>query len=157
MWFYVLGAAVVGVDRFAKWFVTHHRHDGPLLGDLLRLSLTENSGAAFGMLVGARAALVAVSAGAAVALVIANHTLRSGDPRRPWLALLLGGNLGNLVDRVRTGHVVDFLDMGVGSHRWPVYNLADMAIVAGAAGLAVLLRRELVRGGAPADATGDPR
>ena len=156
MWFYVLGAAVVGADRLAKWFVLHHRHDGPLLGDVLRLTLTENAGAAFGMFAGARAVFVTVAAAAAVALAAANHLLPKGDPRRWWLALLWGGNVGNLIDRVQSGRVVDFLDMGVGSWRWPVYNVADVAIVAGAAGLGVLLWRQRRRTGLPGSAPSPP-
>ncbi len=47
------------------------------------------------------------------------------------LVLVLGGAVGNLADRVRLGEVVDFIDMGLGFHRWPVFNVADIAITAG--------------------------
>jgi signal peptidase II len=137
--FYVLSALIVLADQLAKWIVVHRLDNGPLLGDLLRLTLTENTGAAFGLFPGARASFVAISVVAAGGLVWAHHALRAGDRRRPFLALILGGNLGNLVDRVRLGRVVDFFDMGVGTARWPVYNLADVAVVAGAAGLGVIL------------------
>ncbi len=89
MWIYLLGAAVVGADRLAKWFVTHHRLDGPLLGDVLRLTLTEKSAAAFGMLAGDRGvggvrrpvydpAAVAIGTGAAGLAVLAWRGARRG-------------------------------------------------------------------------------
>jgi signal peptidase II len=124
----------------------------PILGDLLRLTHTENTGAAFGLFQGARLSFVIISIAAAIGLGYANHVMRRGDPRRVPLALILGGNLGNLVDRLRLGHVTDFIDMGIGTARWPVYNLADVAVVAGAVGLGVLLMREAPHGRAPVPA-----
>jgi signal peptidase II len=135
--FFALGIAVAAADQVAKWLVVHRLHDGPIAGDLLRLTLTHNTGAAFGLFPGARLSFIVVSVVAALGLVYAHRVLAPGDARRPLLALILGGNLGNLVDRIRLGHVVDFIDMGIGTARWPVYNLADVAVVLGAAGLAV--------------------
>lgn len=157
--FYVLSAVVVVADQLAKWIVVHRLDNGPLLGDLLRLTLTENTGAAFGLFPGARASFVAISVVAAGGLVWAHHVLRPGDRRRPYLALILGGNLGNLVDRLRLGRVVDFLDMGLGTARWPVYNLADVAVVAGAVGLALLLLVDALaaRRAAPEERSADTR
>jgi signal peptidase II len=135
--FFVLGIIVAVVDQVAKWLVIHRLHDGPIAGDLLRLTLTHNTGAAFGLFPGARLTFIVISVVAAVGLVYANRIIGAGDARRPLLALILGGNLGNLVDRIRLGHVIDFIDMGFGSTRWPVYNFADVAVVVGAVGLAL--------------------
>ena len=143
--FYLVCGVVVLADQLTKWLMVHSLHNGPLLGDLLRLTLTENTGAAFGLFPGARIPFIVVSILAALGLGYANTLLRRGDPRRVYLALVLGGNLGNLIDRLRLGHVVDFLDMGFGSARWPVYNLADVAVVAGALGLALLMWRTPAR------------
>jgi signal peptidase II len=75
----------------------------------------------------------------------ANHVLSHFDrARRIPMALILGGTLGNLVDRVRTGRVTDFIDMGIGASRWPTYNVADIAVVVGAVALAVRLVFEMV-------------
>jgi len=52
--------------------------------------------------------------------------------KRASLGLILGGAFGNLVDRVATGKVIDFIDMGVGNYRWPTYNIADIAVTVGA-------------------------
>ena len=143
MIFYFTGIVIVLLDQFSKWLVVHHLENGPIVGDLLRLTLTENTGAAFGLFPGARASFIAISVLAAIGLVYANHVMRGRDRmRRLALALILGGNLGNLFDRVRLGRVTDFIDMGIGTARWPVYNLADVAVVVGALGLGVILLAE---------------
>jgi signal peptidase II len=142
--FYVPGILVVLVDQVSKWFVVHHVDNGPILGDVLRLTLTENTGAAFGLFPGARISFIVISVLAAIGLIYANRVLRGRDPwRRLALGLILGGNLGNLVDRVRSGRVTDFIDMGIGSTRWPVYNFADVAVVAGALVLGLHLLIEM--------------
>lgn len=143
--FYITCLAVIALDQATKWCMLHRGSDRPLLGDVLRLTLTQNTGAAFGLFQGARYAFVAISVLAAGGLVYAHRVLPAHDRRRVWLALILGGNLGNLVDRIRLGHVTDFIDMGIGTARWPVYNVADIAVVTGAAGLGWLLLRPPVR------------
>ena len=57
--------------------------------------------------------------------------------------MILGGALGNLVDRIYPGYVIDFIDMGIGSHRWPVYNIADTAVSVG--GVLLILSFSLSR------------
>ena len=57
------------------------------------------------------------------------------------MALILGGALGNLVDRLRTGQVIDFINVGIGPHRWPVFNVADSAVTVGVIWLALGLAR----------------
>lgn len=71
-----------------------------------------------------------------LAIVLIFHLLRTVDRHDPYLfaalGLILGGALGNLADRIRLGMVIDFLDFYVGSHHWPAFNVADMAISTGA-------------------------
>lgn len=116
------------MDQTSKHWALAALHDGPIeLVGPLRLDLTFNDGAAFS-LGGGRTTLIALLA-VAVSVVIARLGLRAETLR--WgigLGFILGGALGNLVDRaLRTGggflggHVVDFIDVG----RWPVFNLAD--------------------------------
>ena len=123
----ILAAAVVAVDQASKWFVRSRADDLPW--DLFagfRVDLTYNSGISFSRFAGAGNIVVvlvaAVAAGVAVALVLS-------PPRyRPALGVILGGAVGNLIDRLRfDGAVVDF----IGFFGWPSFNVADAAIVVG--------------------------
>jgi signal peptidase II len=112
----------------------------PLVGEWVRLTLVHNTGSAFG-LVSSGWALVAVGA-AVCAAVVAYATVGRGLEAAPGRALpmglVLGGSLGNVLDRVRAGGVTDFIDLRV----WPVFNLADIAITVGIGLLAIgLIRR----------------
>jgi signal peptidase II len=123
----ILAAAVVAVDQASKWLVRSRADDLPW--DLFagfRVDLTYNSGISFSRFAGAGNIVVvlvaAVAAGVAVALVLS-------PPRyRPALGVILGGALGNLIDRLRfDGAVADF----IGFFGWPSFNVADAAIVVG--------------------------
>lgn len=110
----------------------------PVAGDFLRFTYVENRGAAFGLLQDQTAFFVLV--GIVVIGVIAasyRYLPRSGFRLHLALGLQLGGAIGNLIDRVRQGYVVDFVDFGYHSNWWPVFNVADSAIVIGVALLAL--------------------
>jgi signal peptidase II len=110
----------------------------PLVGDYLRLTYVQNRGAAFGLLQDQTAFFVFV--GILVIGVIAasyRYLPRSGFRLHLALGLQLGGAVGNLIDRIRQGYVVDFVDFGYHSNWWPVFNVADSAIVIGVALLAL--------------------
>jgi len=140
----LLGVAVLALalDVISKVIVVATLSDRPplpLLGGLLTLRLTRNSGAAFSIGVGLTVLFALVAIGVVVYILYTARRLRSV----PWaitLGLLLGGACGNLVDRLLRapgplqGHVVDWIELP----HWPVFNLADTAICCGGA-LAVLL------------------
>jgi signal peptidase II len=110
----------------------------PVVGDYLRFTYVENRGAAFGLLQDQTAFFVFV--GVLVVGVIAasyRYLPRSGFRLHLALGLQLGGAVGNLIDRIRQGYVVDFVDFGYHSNWWPVFNVADSAIVVGVALLAL--------------------
>jgi len=110
----------------------------PVAGDFFRFTYVENRGAAFGLLQDQTAFFVLV--GLIVIGVIAasyRYLPRSGFMLHLALGLQLGGAIGNLIDRVRQGYVVDFVDFGYHSNWWPVFNVADSAIVIGVALLAL--------------------
>jgi signal peptidase II len=110
----------------------------PVVGDYLRFTYVENRGAAFGLLQDQTAFFVFV--GVLVIGVIAasyRYLPRSGFRLHLALGLQLGGAVGNLIDRVRQGYVVDFVDFGYHANWWPVFNVADSAIVIGVALLAL--------------------
>jgi signal peptidase II len=110
----------------------------PFAGDYLRLTYTENRGAAFGVLQDQTMFFVLV--GLIVVGVIAasyRYLPRSGFRIHLALGLQLGGAVGNLIDRIRQGYVVDFVDFGYKANWWPVFNVADSAIVIGVTLLAL--------------------
>jgi signal peptidase II len=137
--FLLTAAAVLAVDRISKTVVTgamHLHQSVDVAGDWVRLTYIHNRGAAFGLFPGSRWFLIAVSVLAAA--IVVRAAWRGGRPRiMVPLGLILGGAVGNLIDRVRRGEVVDFLDVGLGAHRWPVFNAADSAVTIGVAWLAV--------------------
>jgi signal peptidase II len=111
-----------------------HRGSVQVVGDLVRLTLVRNPGVAFGVRFGEWAQLPLALLSAVVVVILVGLLLRrrtGSEPAEVALAAIAGGALGNLVDRLRFGTVVDFLDIGVGSTRWPVFNLADSAVTVG--------------------------
>jgi signal peptidase II len=103
----------------------------PLIGDAVRLSRGENSGVAFGLFGGSPLVpWLALLALVGFALYLARPLLES-RAGRVAPGLVLGGGLANLLDRLRDGHVTDYLDVGVGSWRWPTFNVPDAAVTVG--------------------------
>jgi signal peptidase II len=136
-----IAGAVLIVDQLSKaWVVASIAPTEAvrLLGDYLRLIYSRNDGALFGMF-GSSAPILALTSLVVIGLVFVYHA-RSG--RSPLLSialgLLLGGALGNLLDRVQHGFVVDWVDMGLGSLRFWTFNLGDAAIDIGILLLIVL-------------------
>lgn len=103
-----------------------------LLGNLFRLTLGENNGVAFGLFGGSPLVpWLSVLALAAFALFVA-RALPGSRAGGTALGLVLGGGVANLLDRLGDGRVTDYLDAGLGSWRWPTFNLPDVAITLGA-------------------------
>lgn len=127
----------------AVYALVPQRMPHEILGDKLRLTLVYNPGAAFGLHVGeySRWVFMLLTLGALWVLWRLYRTTREGDFARTLaIALVCGGAVGNLIDRVRSSKgVVDFIDVGVGGMRWPTFNVADMAVSVGACLLAYVL------------------
>ena len=115
-----------------------------VIGDLARFTYVRNPGAAMGLVIGGRTLLIAISLVAAVALVLLyRHTSPRLVVRRSAVAAILGGAVGNLVDRVfYQGLVVDFIDLGIGTHRFYTFTVADMGVTLGGLVLFLSLWRE---------------
>ncbi len=126
-------AVVMALDQGSKALVVSSLARGESVDVFFGLELTNtrNTGVAFGALEGS-GTIVGVLIGLALVLLVGYFAVNA---ERPWLwlpvGLLLGGALGNLVDRAREGAVIDFIDPVA----WPAFNLADSAIVVGVAGL----------------------
>lgn len=118
----------------------------PVIGDWFQLRLVYNRGAAFGLHVGPYSRWVFFGVAVVAVLVLNRMSVQTsvGDRfRQLALGLVAGGAAGNLIDRIRSGRgVVDFLDVGVGSLRWPTFNVADIAVSCGGIALAIALWRE---------------
>lgn len=131
--FYVIVAIIFICDQFSKAWVQRMLAWGqtrPLIGNAFALTLTQNTGGAWGLLPQGNVIFIAFAALAVVALLFAYHRM----PRIELLvggafALALGGALGNLLDRLRFGYVVDFFDARI--IHWPIFNIADSAISLG--------------------------
>jgi len=148
-YFFFIAVIVLLLDRIAKWAIAGNipLHDSVVvIPGFLRLTHVQNTGAAFGLFAESSVqwkvgALVSFSI---LALVVVSALLwknsHSLSTTTIGLSLILGGAMGNLWDRMVSGHVVDFLDFYVGSYHWPAFNVADSAIVVGA----ILLVAEIV-------------
>jgi signal peptidase II len=121
--------AVVALDQTAKAAIEHNLVIGQKVEVLgpLRLTLSHNSGVAFGLAGGAGVPLVLITF---AALGVVGY-LFARNPTRPWMwlatGLLAGGALGNLTDRIRADAVTDYIELP----HWPPFNLADMCITVG--------------------------
>lgn len=130
-----VATAMVVLDQWSKRLATEHLGYGPpvrVIGDLVQFTYTRNSGIAFGLLAGGRFPLwvFSVVAAAAVVVLFLRHAQLS-VARHLSLALILGGAVGNLIDRVTTGEVVDFILLAWRGHEFPVFNVADVAVTSG--------------------------
>jgi signal peptidase II len=135
-----LAVLVVIIDQITKlWIISNfafHEQQNVIPG-LFDLVYVTNTGAAFGFLAGSKSWLrqvffVGVAVVALVVIVYAyGHLKKQGKLFVYSLGLIGGGAIGNLIDRLRFGSVVDFLDFYLGSHHWPAFNVADSAITVG--------------------------
>lgn len=138
---FLISLAVVALDRLTKWMIAQRLalHDGvQVIPGFFRIIHTENRGAAFGLFADSpsewKIGLLILCSLIALLIVTAllwknSHSITLTGV---GLALILGGAVGNLWDRVFSGHVVDFLLFYVGQYQWPAFNVADSAIVVGA-------------------------
>ncbi len=151
-----VAGALVALDQWTKSLATAHlayREPVRVIGNLVRLAYARNSGIAFSIFAGRGLPLWVFSSIAAIAVVVVfSRHERMPFSRQLALALILGGALGNFVDRVTTGLVVDFILLSWGPHEFPVFNVADMAVTCGV----TLFALGWIREGEPTAASGAP-
>jgi signal peptidase II len=122
-------AVVFGLDHLTKWLVTQHIALGDQVPDSGPVTIhhIQNRGAAFGLFPQMQFVFLAVAAAVAIYILVAGRRFGPGVFPQILLGMVLGGAIANAIDRVVQGYVVDFIDL----QRWPVFNVADMAIVVG--------------------------
>ncbi len=135
-----VGSLVLLLDQLSKAWIVHSFpvfYRKVVIPGLFNLVYVRNSGGAFSLLAGRgeswkQGLFVVVGFAALAVIFFIYRQLAETDRRSHWgLALIFGGALGNLLDRMRFGQVIDFLDFHLGSHHWPVFNVADSAITIG--------------------------
>ncbi|HZK90217.1 MAG TPA: signal peptidase II [Stellaceae bacterium] len=157
-------AAVIGLDQLSKYLVLQHFGEAGCIDRrepvtaFFELVLTCNRGMSFGLFNtgrGLSVPLFTIAAAAIVAILVFWLSRVRSDILSTAIGLIIGGAIGNVIDRVRLGGVVDFLYFHLGSWYWPAFNLADSAICIG---VVVMLLEGLLSGhlGPPAKQEGDP-
>jgi signal peptidase II len=140
-WLFLLSALVILADRLTKIAIIHRIRPGydlKIIPGVFRLSHVLNTGAAFSLLENfppntVRIGLIAFSViAAAIVFAMLWRTGRTLTLTSVSLALILGGAIGNMYDRIRFHHVVDFLAVRIYHYNWPDFNVADSCIVVGA-------------------------
>lgn len=120
------------LDQLTKWatltYIPLH-HEIPVIPGLFNLVHVTNTGSAFGLMKGWFSFHVLFGTAMAVVMFVLLFRRSTDRLTRFASALILSGIFGNITDRVRFGHVVDFLDFYIGHHHWPAFNIADSAIV----------------------------
>ena len=141
--FFLISFAILVLDQASKLLTKEIMvlsQSKKIIGDFLRYTYIENPGMAFGIRIGNKTLFTVFSIIASFVIFV--YLLRTrGDQKYIKLALsfILGGALGNLLDRLLYGSVVDFIDIGIGELRWPVFNVADMAVSVGMVLLIILI------------------
>lgn len=134
---FALFVFVIVSDQVSKYFIvaTFNLHESRrIVNNILYIRYIKNPGAAFGLSFGPPLVMLAVTI---LIIIILGYLFLKGNlfsdnmPGKIAMVMVLGGAVGNLIDRIRMKEVVDFIDMGVGHYRWPVYNLADVYVTIG--------------------------
>jgi len=161
--FGAIALAVILLDHLTKWLVIQKlpfNHDVHIAGEWVMLTHIKNTGGAFGLFPGSTLPLILVSSAASVVLCLLAVRLRHDWTRLIALGLILGGAIGNLIDRIFQKKVTDFIHVGIpDGPRWPIFNVADSAV---SIGVGILAWYVYVKGSradelpAPADGISPP-
>ncbi len=135
-----LSGAIVLLDQVTKIWIDRSRPHFEIIPGFFNLGYVENRGAAFGILQGRQFLLTSVSV---IAMGVLVFLLFYEEPHKKGLlfglSLILGGTCGNLIDRVRLGYVIDFIEFHIKQYYWPSFNVADSAISIGVGILIIVM------------------
>ena len=130
----IIALVIIIADQISKWWMIDLLSSGKItvIDDFFYLTLVYNRGAAFGIFPGRNILFIVLSLLTIAALIFFYRSFFSGSVwARISGGLILGGAVGNLIDRFRFNYVVDFLDFQFGTYHWPAFNIADSAICVG--------------------------
>ncbi|SEN16976.1 signal peptidase II [Lihuaxuella thermophila] len=135
MRYFLAAVFILILDQSTKWLIVKNMslyESIPVIDGFFHITSHRNPGAAFGILKHQQWLFITVTI---FVIAIILYYLWQLKNERPWMsfsfALILGGAIGNLIDRIQTGEVVDFLDFRFGDYHFPIFNVADSAIVVG--------------------------
>ena len=134
--FIILTLVFLGLDQLTKHLaLTNLAYGGTkqVIGDFFRFTLAKNPGGVFGTRIGgSHVYIIFACLGIVLIFVYVYNSLKQKNSKAiTGLGLIMSGAFGNLIDRFRFGMVTDFLDFGIGKHRWATFNIADSAILIG--------------------------
>ena len=139
---FLISIIVVALDQITKYLALTYinPYDSFKILPFLHLVLVTNKGAAFGMFkhIGSSFFIAA----SVIAIIFVIYLLIRGKEDHLGLSLILGGAIGNLVDRILYGSVVDFIDLSIGKYHWPAFNIADSAL---SVGVTIILLNNLLK------------
>ena len=142
---FLVAGTIILLDQYSKYLVESslplftYYAPIPELENFFRITHVSNTGVAFGLFQNGNTIFTILAIIVSIAIIIYNFRLESGHKLlRLALGLQMGGALGNMIDRTRQGYVTDFMDFGP----WPVWNIADLAIVSGTILLVLIMFRE---------------
>lgn len=124
-------AGIIALDQITKYLIKNHLGQAHSIEifPFLHIVSVRNTGAAFGMFRNMGSSFFILVSVSAMLFVI--YLLKKNAYNYSGLSLLLGGAIGNLIDRILYGRVVDFIDFSIGSYHWPAFNVADSALTTG--------------------------
>lgn len=129
---FILGVLILLLDQWTKYLVKTNLFYGesiPIIDGFFNLVFIKNDGAAWNIMSGQRLILVLISSLILLFLILKGYEFFSAKKiHRIAYGMLLGGISGNLVDRILTGKVIDFLDFQIGTYHYPSFNIADACI-----------------------------
>lgn len=134
----LLAVLVIAMDQYSKYYIQTSMVQGmsiPIIQNIFHITYVLNPGAAFGLLEHQTFFLIGIAIVLVAAILYFYRQLPANRLLYCSLGLLMGGAIGNLIDRVEIGYVVDFFDFRI----WPVFNIADVAIVSGVAGIMLVI------------------
>jgi signal peptidase II len=131
----IIAAVIAVLDQLTKWLVVRYISPSEVVSIIdgyFQFVNWHNTGAAWGVFRDYNIVLAIISVVTILGLYFFRHSFGIEKPVAGWaLGFIAGGIIGNVVDRLRLGHVVDFLDVYVGPRHWPAFNIADSAICVG--------------------------